>query len=47
MLCRDTGRLPWELGYNVSPAHFRQAALLLSQAFQGRAIVQRCPLLGE
>lgn len=44
LLLRDTGRMPWEFGFHVNHRRFGLTALFLSQAFQARRIVDRCPL---
>jgi hypothetical protein len=46
LLLRDTGRFPWEFGFEVPRRQFRLAALILSQGCQARALAG-CPLVGE
>jgi len=36
--------MPWEFGFHVNRRRFAIVALFLSQAFQGRRIIERCPL---
>jgi len=45
-MMRDTGRLPWELGFDVPRRRFLLAALILSQGFQARHMAAVCPLMG-
>ena len=46
LLTRDTGRLPWELGFDVPRRRFLLAALILSQGFQMKQMAAICPLTG-
>ena len=43
---RDTGCLPWELGFDIPRRRFLLAALILSQGFQARQMAAQCPLMG-
>lgn len=46
LLCRDLKQTPDSLGLNVPRRLWLVSAKLFALAFQGRALVQQCPLMG-